>query len=51
MIVGVVKESFSGERRVALTPDVVPILAKSDIEVLAVAGRDSHPVDGRQWAR
>lgn len=38
MIVGVVKETFSGERRVALTPDVLPILAKSGIEVLVESG-------------
>lgn len=34
MIVGVPKESFPGERRVALVPLVVPTLAKSGIEVL-----------------
>ncbi len=34
MIVGVPKESYPGERRVALVPVVIPILAKSGIEVL-----------------
>ncbi|MCH8823998.1 MAG: NAD(P) transhydrogenase subunit alpha [Planctomycetes bacterium] len=38
MIVGVVKESYSGERRVALTPDVLPILARNGIEVLVESG-------------
>ncbi len=34
MIVGVPKESYPGERRVALVPVVIPILAKAGIEVL-----------------
>ena len=38
MIVGVVKESFPGERRVALVPSVVPILAKAGLEVMIEAG-------------
>ena len=38
MIVGVVKESFPGERRVALVPSVVPILAKASLEVMIEAG-------------
>ena len=38
MIVGVVKEGFPGERRVALVPGVLPALAKSGIEVLIEAG-------------
>jgi len=38
VIVGVPKESFPGERRVALVPLVVPILAKSGIEVLVEKG-------------
>ena len=38
MIVGVVKETFPGERRVALTPDVVPTLAKAKMEVWVEAG-------------
>ncbi|HWF40381.1 MAG TPA: Re/Si-specific NAD(P)(+) transhydrogenase subunit alpha [Candidatus Acidoferrales bacterium] len=38
MIVGVPKESFPGERRVALVPLVVPTLAKSGIEVLIEKG-------------
>lgn len=38
MIVGVVKESFPGERRVALTPAVVPNLAKSGLEVTIETG-------------
>jgi len=38
MIVGVPKESFPEERRVALVPLVVPILAKAGMEVVIEAG-------------
>ena len=38
MIVGVPKESFPGERRVALVPVVVPNLLKAGFQVLAQAG-------------
>jgi NAD(P) transhydrogenase subunit alpha len=38
VIVGVPKESFPGERRVALVPLVVPNLAKAGIEVLVEKG-------------
>ena len=38
MIVGVVKESFPGERRVALVPTVVPTLAKAGLEVMIETG-------------
>ncbi|MBI2153530.1 MAG: Re/Si-specific NAD(P)(+) transhydrogenase subunit alpha [Candidatus Rokubacteria bacterium] len=38
MIVGVPKEIFPGERRVALVPAVVPALAKAGWEVLVEAG-------------
>lgn len=38
MIVGVPKESFPGERRVALVPLVIPNLAKAGLEVLVEAG-------------
>src|ERR1700726_4055071 len=38
MIVGVPRESFPGELRVALTPAVVPNLAKAGIEVVLEAG-------------
>ena len=38
MIVGVVKESFPGERRVALIPAVVPNLAKAGLEVMVETG-------------
>ncbi|HWB53342.1 MAG TPA: NAD(P) transhydrogenase subunit alpha [Tepidisphaeraceae bacterium] len=38
MIVGVPKETFPGERRVALTPVVLQQLAKNGIEVLVEAG-------------
>lgn len=38
MVVGVPKETFPGERRVALVPAVVPSLAKAGLEVLIEAG-------------
>jgi len=38
MIVGVVKESYPGERRVALTPNVLPSLAKAGVETVVEAG-------------
>lgn len=38
MIVGVPKEIYPGERRVALTPVVVPMLAKAGLEVEIEAG-------------
>ncbi|HSG05253.1 MAG TPA: NAD(P)(+) transhydrogenase (Re/Si-specific) subunit alpha, partial [Nitrospiria bacterium] len=38
MIIGVVKESFPGERRVALIPAVVPNLTKAGLEVLVENG-------------
>ena len=37
MVIGVPKESFPGERRVALVPAVVPSLAKAGFEVLVEA--------------
>jgi len=51
VIIGVPKEIYPGERRVALVPLVVPILAKSECEVVIEAGAgeeagypDSHYV-------
>ena len=38
MIVGVPRESFPGERRVALVPSAIPNLAKSGMEVVIEAG-------------
>jgi NAD(P) transhydrogenase subunit alpha len=38
MIVGVPKESFPGERRVALVPSVIPHLAKAKMEVVVESG-------------
>ncbi len=38
MIVGVPKESYPGERRVALVPVVIPTLAKAGIEVIVETG-------------
>jgi H+-translocating NAD(P) transhydrogenase subunit alpha len=38
MIVGVPKESFPGERRVAVVPAVIPNLAKTGLEVVVEAG-------------
>ncbi len=38
MIVGVPRESYPGERRVALVPTVLPALAKSGVEVVLESG-------------
>jgi len=38
MIIGVPRETFPGERRVALVPSVVPNLAKAGLEVLVESG-------------
>src|SRR5580698_1188486 len=38
MIVGVPRETFPGERRVALVPGVIPTLAKAGLEVVVEAG-------------
>lgn len=38
MIVGVPKEIYPGERRVALTPIVLPVLAKAGLEVVIESG-------------
>ncbi|MGA9041699.1 MAG: NAD(P) transhydrogenase subunit alpha [Terriglobales bacterium] len=38
MIVGVARESYPGERRVALVPSVVPNLVKAGLEVVVEAG-------------
>ena len=38
MIIGVPKESYPGERRVALVPVVVPMLAKAGFQVVVEAG-------------
>lgn len=38
MIVGVPRESFPGERRVALVPPVIPNLSKAGLEVVVEAG-------------
>jgi len=38
MIVGIVKESFPNEARVAMVPALLPQLAKADIEVVIESG-------------
>jgi len=38
MIVGTVKETFPGERRVALTPHILPLLKKAGCEVIVESG-------------
>src|SRR4029077_19952329 len=38
MIVGVPRETFPGERRVALVPTSIPTLAKGGLEVIVEAG-------------
>ena len=49
MIVGVPRESFPGERRVAIVPAVIPSLTKAGLEVVveAGAGIERKPHDGR----
>jgi H+-translocating NAD(P) transhydrogenase subunit alpha len=42
LIVGVPKESFPGERRVALVPSVIPALAKVGVEVAIETGAGSE---------
>src|SRR5246500_946701 len=42
MIVGVPRETFPGERRVALVPSVLPNLAKAGLEVVIEAGAGSE---------
>ena len=48
MIVGVVKETFPGERRVALVPGVLPYITKRNAEVIveAGAGQEAGYTDG-----
>ena len=38
MIVGIVKESFPGEARVAMVPALIPQLAKAGMEVVIESG-------------
>ncbi|SVE15786.1 uncharacterized protein METZ01_LOCUS468640, partial [marine metagenome] len=38
MIAGVTKETFPGERRVALVPDSLAALAKASVEVVVESG-------------
>ena len=42
MIVGIPREIFPGERRVAMVPAVVPILAKAGLEVVVEAGAGAN---------
>lgn len=42
MIVGVPKESYPGERRVALVPLVIPNLTKAGLEVIVESGAGEH---------
>jgi H+-translocating NAD(P) transhydrogenase subunit alpha len=42
MIVGVPRETYPGERRVALVPGVIPILVKAGIEVVIESGAGSQ---------
>ncbi|HXY51140.1 MAG TPA: Re/Si-specific NAD(P)(+) transhydrogenase subunit alpha [Terriglobales bacterium] len=42
MIIGVPRETYPGERRVALVPLVIPILTKAGFEVLVEAGAGSQ---------
>jgi alanine dehydrogenase len=44
MIVGVPRETFPGERRVAIVPAVLPTLAKAGLQVLLEAGAGVAPL-------
>src|SRR5947207_3722774 len=48
MILGVPKENYAGERRVAIVPAVVPALAKAGLEVLVEAGAGLEAGDADQ---
>jgi alanine dehydrogenase len=43
MILGVPKENYPGERRVAIVPGVIAALAKAGLEVIVEAGEESKP--------
>lgn len=49
MIVGIPKEIYPGERRVAITPNVVPLLTKAGLEVLVerTAGQPAGYLDSQ----
>jgi NAD(P) transhydrogenase subunit alpha len=53
MIVGVPRESFPGERRVALTPGVIPNIVKAGLEVVVEtgAGTEAGYLDAEYSAR
>jgi H+-translocating NAD(P) transhydrogenase subunit alpha len=53
MIVGVPRESFPGERRVAMVPAVIPSLAKAGLEVVveANAGKEAGYLDAEYVAK
>jgi H+-translocating NAD(P) transhydrogenase subunit alpha len=53
MIVGVPRESFPGERRVAMVPAVIPSLAKAGLEVVveAGAGKEAGYLDAEYAAK
>ena len=52
MIVGIPKETFPGERRVAIVPSVVPLLTKAGLDVLIEPeqGRGMGPIELRGMA-
>ncbi|HLY19578.1 MAG TPA: NAD(P) transhydrogenase subunit alpha [Bryobacteraceae bacterium] len=53
MVLGVPRESFPGERRVALVPAVIPVLAKAGFEVVieADAGSEAGYLDAEYAAK
>jgi NAD(P) transhydrogenase subunit alpha len=51
MLVGIVKETFPGERRVALVPSIIPALANAGCQVLLQSGAgDEAGYPDRQYA-
>ena len=53
VIIGVPREGFPGERRVALVPAVVPSLAKAGMEIAVEAGAGAQAgyTDAHMWRR
>ena len=50
MIVGVPRETFPGERRVAVVPSSIPTLGKGGLEVIVEAGAGAQAFDPRLGA-
>ena len=49
MIVGIPRESYPGERRVAIVPAVLPALIKAGLEIIMEAGAGVEAEIGKSW--